>query len=98
MVIVGRAEGPGCDEDVNWETGGRPPTRPEPSRVSDPTLRLGQYLKFVAHAGTGGEAKILIQQGCVKVNGEVETRRGRQVVAGDRIEVDGQVFVVGQDP
>lgn len=58
------------------------------------TIRLGQFLKWVSLAGTGGEAKVLIQQGEVLVNGEVETRRGRQLVAGDRVEVAGQVFLV----
>lgn len=61
-------------------------------------IRLGQYLKFVAHTGTGGEAKLLIQQGLVKVNGEVETRRGRRLAAGDVVEVEGQAFVVGEGP
>ncbi len=62
--------------------------------MASETIRLGQFLKWVSLAGTGGEAKVLIQQGEVLVNGEVETRRGRQLVAGDRVEVAGQVFLV----
>ena len=41
-------------------------------------------------AGTGGEAKVLIQTGEVTVNGEVETRRGRKLQEGDVVEVLGE--------
>ncbi len=51
---------------------------------------LGQALKAAAIAGTGGEAKVLIQAGEVSVNGEIETRRGRRLRAGDVIEVDDE--------
>jgi ribosome-associated protein len=50
-------------------------------------ITLGQALKAAAIAGTGGEAKVLIQFGEVLVNGEVETRRGRRLRAGDVVEV-----------
>ena len=42
-------------------------------------IRLGQYLKFANLAETGGQARELIASGMVSVNGEVETRRGRQL-------------------
>jgi ribosome-associated protein len=48
---------------------------------------LGQALKVASVAGSGGEAKVLIQAGEVFVNGEVETRRGRKLQEGDVIEV-----------
>lgn len=48
---------------------------------------LGQALKVAGIAGTGGEAKVLIQFGEVLVNGEVEERRGRKLQAGDVIGV-----------
>ncbi|MDQ4126555.1 MAG: RNA-binding S4 domain-containing protein [Actinomycetota bacterium] len=48
---------------------------------------LGRALKAASIAGTGGEAKVLIQAGEVSVNGEVETRRGRRLRAGDVVEV-----------
>lgn len=54
-------------------------------------MTLGQALKAAAIAGTGGEAKVLIQTGEVTVNGEVETRRGRRLVSGDVVEVEGEV-------
>lgn len=53
-------------------------------------IRLGQLLKLAGVAGTGGEARELIQDGGVRVNGAVETRRGRQLRAGDVVEVLGE--------
>lgn len=53
---------------------------------ADP-IRLGQFLKFIGLADTGGEAREWIQAGQVSVNGEVETRRGRQLADGMRVEV-----------
>ena len=50
-------------------------------------LNLGQTLKAANVAGTGGEAKVLIQTGEVTVNGEVEVRRGRKLESGDVVEV-----------
>jgi ribosome-associated protein len=51
------------------------------------TIRLGQLLKAAGLVGTGGEAKLLLAEGLVTVNGEVETRRGRQLSPGDVIAV-----------
>lgn len=60
-------------------------------------MTLNDALKRSGLAATGGQAKLLIQSGRVKVNGRVETRRKRQVRPGDIIDVDGQVFVVGAE-
>ena len=51
-------------------------------------ITLGQALKATSIAGTGGEAKVLVQMGEVLVNGEVETRRGRRLREGDVVEVE----------
>lgn len=51
---------------------------------------LGQALKIWSFVGTGGEAKVLIQHGEVRVNGEVETRRGRRLQKGDVVEVGNE--------
>jgi ribosome-associated protein len=59
--------------------------------INTAMIRLGQFLKMANLVGTGGEAKLRIQQGEVKVNGEVERRRGRQLRAGDQVEIAGQV-------
>lgn len=57
------------------------------------TLRLDQFLKLSGIAGTGGQAKLLIQAGEVQVNGEVETRRRRKLAVGDVVVVDGTPYL-----
>ncbi len=57
-------------------------------------IKLDSFLKAVNAVSSGGEAKILILSGQVRVNGEVEERRGRKLHAGDRVVVDGALFVV----
>ncbi len=64
------------------------------NKSKDDVLRLDQCLKFNGMVQSGGEAKHLIQDGGVKVNGQVETRRGRKLVAGDVIEASGMKLVV----
>lgn len=59
-----------------------------------PSIKLDQFLKWVGVVQTGGEAKMLIQDGQVRVNGAIETRRGRRLAEGDRINVLGETFVV----
>ena len=56
---------------------------------------LGQALKVARLVGSGGEAKVLIQAGEVLVNGEVETRRGRKLGAGDVVEVGDERLEIG---
>jgi ribosome-associated protein len=57
-------------------------------------IKLDQFLKFMGVAATGGQAKLMIQDGEVMVNGEVETRRGRKLVVGDRVSALGETFEV----
>jgi ribosome-associated protein len=57
-------------------------------------VKLDQFLKWSGVTSTGGQAKLLIQSGEVKVNGEVETRRGRSLRIGDRVEVGGRELLV----
>jgi ribosome-associated protein len=54
------------------------------------TIRLGQALKLSGLAGSGGEARALVEAGGVTVNGEVERRRGRQLHPGDVVAVEGE--------
>ena len=61
---------------------------------STKTIKLDQFLKWRGLVATGGEAKILILDGQVSVNGEVETRRGRKLSAGDLVHFAGTEFVV----
>jgi ribosome-associated protein len=58
--------------------------------IREDTIRLAQLLKLAGIVGTGGEARELVQEGGVRVNGEVETRRGRQLRAGDVVETAGE--------
>jgi ribosome-associated protein len=64
-------------------------------RIRDDTIRLGQALKLTALAGSGGDARALIEEGAVRVNGEVETRRGRQLRRGDVVAVGGETVRIG---
>jgi ribosome-associated protein len=57
--------------------------------ISTETIRLGQFLKLSNLVDSGSDAKFLLAGGEVSVNGEVETRRGRQLRAGDVVEFDG---------
>ncbi|MFA7348040.1 MAG: RNA-binding S4 domain-containing protein [Desulfurivibrionaceae bacterium] len=66
--------------------------------VRDGAIRLGQFLKLAGVVETGGEGKLRIQEGEAKVNGEVETRRGRQLVAGDLVEFAGEILEVVAQP
>lgn len=51
-------------------------------------IKLDSLLKFAALVGTGGEAKFVISEGMVKVNGEVCTMRGKKIYPGDRVDFD----------
>ena len=49
------------------------------------TMKLDQFLKWKNLVSSGGEAKIFIKSGSVKVNGEIETKRGRKLNKGDKV-------------
>ena len=57
-------------------------------------IKLDQFLKLVDIASTGGHAKFLIQEGLVKVNGEIETRRGKKLRSDDIVEVEGNTIKI----
>ena len=59
-------------------------------KIRDEYIKLGQVLKLAGLVESGVDAKIEIQEGFVKVNGEVEFQRGKKIYAGDVIEFDGQ--------
>ncbi len=59
----------------------------------EPTIHLDQFLKTCGVA-TGGQAKLMIQGGEILVNGEVETRRRKQLRVGDEVDWEGTVYVV----
>lgn len=70
------------------------PEAPDPHDARDDYIKLDSFLKLARVVHTGGHAKVIIQAGDVKVNGEVETRRGRKLRKGDVVEVAGEVLVV----
>jgi ribosome-associated protein len=65
----------------------RKPAAPEPIPVRLP-ITLGQFLKVASLVCSGGEAKVVIGRGSVRVNGETEERRGRKLLPGDVVQVD----------
>ena len=67
---------------------------PRPFPLRGEYITLDALLKATGLAGSGGEAKVLIAQGQVQVNGEVETRRGRKLRAGDTVFTQGQPWQV----
>ena len=58
----------------------------EKIKINTEFIKLDSLLKFAALVGTGGEAKYVISEGLVSVNGEVCTMRGRKIYPGDRVE------------
>jgi ribosome-associated protein len=62
--------------------------------TNNSNIKLDQFLKWIGAASTGGEAKLMIQGGEVKVNGTLETRRARKLVEGDSVMVKDQIYKV----
>lgn len=66
--------------------------KPVKVRITSPDIRLDQFLKWAGVAPTGGQAKALVQEGRVSVNGRQELRRGKKLRPGDVVAV---TFVAG---
>ena len=66
----------------------------ETTEISTEFIKLDSLLKFAGLTGTGGEAKYVISEGMVKVNGEICTVKGKKIYPGDRIEFAGTVLNV----
>lgn len=63
-------------------------------KIKDEFIKLGQLLKLAGLVDSGVDAKFIIADGNVKVNGEVDVRRGRKVYPGDTVEYDGEKVTV----
>jgi ribosome-associated protein len=63
-------------------------------QIATEYIKLDSFLKAVNAVGSGGEAKLVIADGLVKVNGSVELRRGRKLRPGDRITMAGRDYPV----
>jgi ribosome-associated protein len=76
----------------------QPPAAPEPRvvPVQGDMIRLGQFLKLAGLVDSGAEAKDVIAEGLVQVDGEVDTRRGRQLRAGMVVSLRGEAVRVGE--
>ena len=59
-------------------------------KIKDEFIKLGQAMKLAGLVEEGAEAKAVIQEGRVQVNGETDTRRGRKLVEGDIFSFDGK--------
>jgi len=65
--------------------------------IRDEMIRLGQLMKLASLAEDGVEAKALIDNGLVQVNGEIEERRGRQLHPGDTVSVNGETVRITRE-
>lgn len=63
-------------------------------KITTEFIKLDQLMKFADMVDSGGEAKMLIAQGLVLVNGEICTQRGKKIRPGDEIEFDGQTYQI----
>ena len=62
--------------------------------INTPFIKLDSFLKFSGEVTTGGNAKEFISDSLVKVNGEVCTMRGKKLVVGDQVEINGVTLKV----
>lgn len=63
-------------------------------KINTEIIKLDSFLKWSGMTSIGSDAKFYIQNSEVKVNGEVETRRGRKLVKGDTVEFEGEVYKI----
>ncbi|SHO54273.1 RNA-binding S4 domain-containing protein [Anaerocolumna xylanovorans] len=63
-------------------------------KLRDEYIKLGQALKAAGVVDSGVEAKLVIQDGLVKVNGQTETQRGKKLYAGDEAEYKNQTIKI----
>ncbi|MBE6067378.1 MAG: S4 domain-containing protein YaaA [Clostridium lundense] len=63
-------------------------------KINTDIIKLDAFLKWCGAISTGSDAKYYIQNEMVKVNDEIETRRGKKLTKGDKIEVDGEEFII----
>ncbi len=63
-------------------------------KLREEYIKLGQALKAAGLVESGVDAKFVIQDGLVKVNGSIETQRGKKLVAGDKVSFDGEEILI----
>lgn len=62
-------------------------------QIKEEYIKLDSFLKFSGAVLSGGKAKLIIQSGLVKVNGEEATQRGKKIRNGDKVEFNGEIYV-----
>lgn len=63
-------------------------------KINTEIIKLDSFLKWSGAVSTGAEAKVYIQNGEIKVNGEVEERRGKKLTKGDIIEIGNETYKI----
>ena len=66
-------------------------------KIQTEIIKLDSFLKWAGISSLGSEAKFYIQNGDVKLNGEVETQRGKKLKNGDIVEFDGESYKIVSD-
>jgi ribosome-associated protein len=66
----------------------------EKVKISTEYIKLEQLMKFAGLVGSGSDAKILVGDGTVKVNGTIELQRGKKLRSGDMVEFEGKKIVI----
>ena len=64
--------------------------------MDQPYIELNAFVKKIGGAPTGGQAKTVIRSGVIKVNGEIETRNRKKLIATDIVEIQGKKWIVGE--
>jgi len=62
--------------------------------INSDYIKLDQFLKYIGVASTGGEAKAIVIEGLVKVNGEVTSQRGKKLRKDDVIEIENITYII----
>lgn len=62
--------------------------------INSDYIKLDQFLKYIGVASTGGEAKAIVIEGLVKVNGEVTSQRGKKLRKDDVIEIENVTYII----
>lgn len=66
----------------------------EKIKINTDFIKLDSFLKWSGIANMGSEAKFLIKNGMVKVNSEVEIRRGKKICKGDKVEFNNKIYII----
>lgn len=65
-------------------------------KITSDYITLGQFLKLTDWIQSGGQAKILVKELSIEVNGEKENRRGRKLYSGDKVSIEGKVYSISK--